>query len=144
MITKRTKLQLMIFVIITLVGVSYVGARYAQLDRLVLDDSYRVTAHFADSGGIFKGAEVTYRGVTIGRVGGLELTEGGVDVHLDIENDSDDIPSETRALVGNRTVVPGVNAIVTWLGQVSSPWSKSRVNAVLGKRGPFRTGKALQ
>jgi phospholipid/cholesterol/gamma-HCH transport system substrate-binding protein len=95
----------MIFVLITLLGVSYVGARYAQLDRVFLDDSYRVAAHFKDSGGIFQGAEVTYRGVTIGRVGELDLTGDGVDVMLDIQKDENQIPSETRALVGNRSAV---------------------------------------
>ncbi len=56
MITRRTKLQLMVFVLITLVGVSYVGARYARLDRLFYDSSYTVVAHFERSGGIFAGA----------------------------------------------------------------------------------------
>jgi phospholipid/cholesterol/gamma-HCH transport system substrate-binding protein len=105
MITKRTKIQLMVFVLITLLGVSYVGARYAQLDRLVLDDSYQVAAHFGESGGVFTGAEVTYRGVTVGRVSKMELTDEGVDVFLDIENKHDDIPADTRALVGNRSAV---------------------------------------
>ena len=63
MITRRTKIQLLVFVLITLVGVSFVGARYARLDRLVFDDSYTVVAHFPESGGIFAGGEVTYRGV---------------------------------------------------------------------------------
>lgn len=105
MITRRTRIQLMVFVLITLIGVSYVGARYARLDRLVMDDAYTVVAHFPESGGIFAGAEVTYRGVTVGRVEKLELTEEGVDVHLDIENDFDSIPSDTIALVGNRSAV---------------------------------------
>jgi phospholipid/cholesterol/gamma-HCH transport system substrate-binding protein len=105
MITGRTKIQLVVFVVITLLGVSYVGARYAQLDRLFLDEAYSVNAHFVDSGGIFEGAEVTYRGVTVGRVGDLELTSDGVDVKLDISKDHDDIPAETRAVVGNRSAV---------------------------------------
>ena len=105
MITSRTKIQLLVFVAITLLGVSYVGARYAQLDRLILDDTYEVAAHFPDSGGIFAGAEVTYRGVTVGRVSKLELTDEGVDVILAIENAEDDIPADTRALVGNRSAV---------------------------------------
>jgi phospholipid/cholesterol/gamma-HCH transport system substrate-binding protein len=105
MITRRTKIQLMIFVLITLVGVSYVGARYARLDRLVVDDSYTVVAHFAESGGIFTGGEVTYRGVRVGEVSSMELTEGGVDVHLQIVNDYDTIPADTIALVGNRSAV---------------------------------------
>jgi phospholipid/cholesterol/gamma-HCH transport system substrate-binding protein len=105
MITKRTKVQLLIFVAITLMGVSFVGARYAQLDRLFIDQSYRVNAHFADSGGIFAGAEVTYRGVTIGRIGEMELTEDGVDVMLDVDKEHDDIPADSKALVGNRSAV---------------------------------------
>ncbi len=105
MITQRTKVQLAIFLAITLFGVSFVGAKYAHLDRLVLDDSYEVTAHFADSGGIFAGAEVTYRGLTIGRVDSLKLTGEGVDVRLAIENDHDRIPAKTEALVGNRSAV---------------------------------------
>lgn len=105
MIARRTKVQLVIFVIITLVGVSYVGARYARLDRLFFDDSYRVAAHFAESGGIFEGAQVSYRGVTVGRVGELVLTDDGVDVMLDIDDDSGRIPEATKALVANRSAV---------------------------------------
>ena len=105
MITRRTRVQLIIFALITMVGVAYVGARYARLDRLFFDDSYRVAAHFAESGGIFEGAQVSYRGVAVGRVGELELTDGGVDVMLDIDDDSKRIPAETRAVVANRSAV---------------------------------------
>jgi phospholipid/cholesterol/gamma-HCH transport system substrate-binding protein len=104
-ITRRTKVQLLIFAIITLLGVSYVGARYARLDRVVLDRSYEVTAHYPESGGIFAGGEVTYRGVRIGSVKELELTEEGVDVVLEIEDKWDQIPEDTRALVGNRSAL---------------------------------------
>lgn len=105
MITRRTKIQLVVFVAITLLGISYVGAKYAKLDRLVLDRSYTVAAHFADSGGVFQNAEVTYRGVTIGRVEKLELTDAGVDVMLAIEKEHDKIPADTLAVVGNRSAV---------------------------------------
>ena len=105
MITRRTKIQLAIFVVITLVGVTFVGAKYARLDRLFYDDTYTVVAHFPDSGGIFDNAEVTYRGTTIGRVGQLELTPDGVDVHLDIDKKWDKIPADTRAIVANRSAV---------------------------------------
>ncbi|QBR92425.1 MCE family protein [Nocardioides euryhalodurans] len=105
MITRRTKVQLLVFVVITLLGVSYVGARYARLDQLVRDDTYTVVAHFAESGGIFAGGEVTYRGVKIGQVEQLELTGSGVDVHLGIEDSFDSIPADAIALVGNRSAV---------------------------------------
>ena len=105
MITRRTKIQLLIFVIITLFGVTFVGARYAKLDRLVVDRSFTVVAHFEESGGIFAGAEVSYRGVRIGTVDKLVLTDGGVDVYLDVENGFDKIPADTLAVVGNRSAV---------------------------------------
>lgn len=105
MITRRTKVQLLIFVIITLLGVTFVGARYAKLDRLFIDDTYTVVAHFPESGGIFAGAEVNWRGVKIGRIGELVLTDDGVDVHLEIEKTYDTIPADTIAIVGNRSAV---------------------------------------
>jgi phospholipid/cholesterol/gamma-HCH transport system substrate-binding protein len=105
MITRRTKIQLMVFVAITLLLGAFVGARYAQLDRLVIDRTYTVAASFSDSGGIFENAEVTYRGVQIGRVSELRMTEEGVDVLLAIENEHDEIPADTRAIVGNRSAV---------------------------------------
>ena len=105
MITRRTKVQLVIFVVITLLGVTFVGARYAKLDRYFVDRTYEVTAHFTDSGGAFAGSQVTYRGVSVGKVDRLVLTDDGVDLILKIENDHDDIPADSRALVGNGSAV---------------------------------------
>ena len=64
-----------------------------------------MTAHFDQSGGIFTGAEVTYRGVGIGQVSEMKLTDKGVDVLLSIEKDSDKIPADSVALVGNKSAV---------------------------------------
>lgn len=105
MITARTKRQLLIFVLITLVGVSYVGARYARLDRLFYDSAYSVNAHFTDSGGIFTGSEVTYRGVHVGNVDAMKLTDNGVDVVLSIDKSWDRIPAATDATVANKSAV---------------------------------------
>ena len=105
MITRRTKVQLVVFVLITLIGCTYVGARYARLDRVFFDDHYTVVAHYPESGGIFAGAEVSYRGVTIGEVEKLEVTDEGVDVYLGIDNKWDDIPQDAVAVVGNRSAV---------------------------------------
>ena len=49
MITGRVKAQLILFVVITLLGVTYVGAKYAQLDRLFGANGYSVTVEMADA-----------------------------------------------------------------------------------------------
>ncbi|WP_455358221.1 MCE family protein [Streptomyces sp. SYSU K21746] len=105
MITRTVKAQLLAFAAVTAVGVSYVGIQYTGLVDALLDRGYTVRADFADSGGIFSGAEVTYRGVPVGRVGELRLTgSGGVSVALDIE-DASRIPADTLAVVANRSAV---------------------------------------
>jgi phospholipid/cholesterol/gamma-HCH transport system substrate-binding protein len=104
-ITTRTRVQLLVFAVITLLGVTFVGARYANLDKAFYDDNYTVTVHLADSGGIFSGGQVTYRGVNVGTVHKLVLTDDGVNAVLDIDNSYDEIPAETRAVVGNRSAV---------------------------------------
>lgn len=106
MITRTVKAQLLAFATVTAVGVSYVGAEYTGLVDEILDRGYTVRADFADSGGIFTGAEVTYRGVPVGRVGALRLTGSkGVSVSLDIEGDGPRIPADTLAVVASRSAV---------------------------------------
>ncbi|QOV38727.1 MCE family protein [Streptomyces ferrugineus] len=106
MITRTVKFQLLAFATITAVGVSYVGAEYTGLVDTVLDRGYTVRADFPDSGGVFPGAEVTYRGVPVGKVGALHLTgQGGVSIALDIEDGAPSIPADTLAVVANRSAV---------------------------------------
>lgn len=105
MISRTTKLQLIVFVLITMLGVSFVGAKYARLDKLLVDDDYRVTANFAESGGIFTGAEVTYRGVAVGKVEDMRLSEDGVFVDLAIDDDTEPIPDDVKAVVANKSAV---------------------------------------
>jgi len=104
-ISRTTKLQLVVFAFITLIGCSYVGAKYARLDQYFVDDSYDVVADFGSSGGIFEGAEVTYRGVGVGRVETMDLSEGGVRVGMQISNETDPIPDDVVAVVANRSAV---------------------------------------
>ncbi|MFR9730870.1 MCE family protein [Saccharopolyspora sp. MS10] len=105
MLTRKTRLQIVAFLAIALVGIGYAGARYAGLDRLLGPRGYVVTMNLADSGGIFDNAEVTYRGVPIGRVGTMRLTSNGVEVPLDIEAGHDRIPRDVEAVVTNRSAV---------------------------------------
>ena len=105
MISRLTKVQLVIFALIVVVGATFVGGRYAQLDRLVIDRTFPVTADFVDSGGIYAGAEVTYRGIAVGRVKELSFTDHGVDVVLDIEKTAPEIPADVVATVANKSAI---------------------------------------
>jgi phospholipid/cholesterol/gamma-HCH transport system substrate-binding protein len=105
MLVRATKVRLFLFALIAVLGIAFVGGRYAGLDRLFFSRGYEVTVQFADSGGIFTNAEVTYRGVAIGRVTELRLSSDGIDVVLDIEDSAPPIPADTRAIVANRSAI---------------------------------------
>ncbi|MGH3517795.1 MAG: MCE family protein [Haloechinothrix sp.] len=103
MLTKVVRIRVIVFVVISLLGVSYAGARYAGLGALVGGSGYVVRVQLADSGGIFTHAEVTYRGVAIGRVGELRLIDGGVQADLRIRDDAPRVPADVKAVVANRS-----------------------------------------
>ncbi|WP_330233165.1 MCE family protein [Nocardia sp. NBC_00508] len=103
--TRLVRWQLITFVVIAVVGVVFVGARYIRLDQMLGFGQYTVHVRAAQTGGIYKGAEVTYRGVPVGRVGGLELTDDGVLINLTIDSSSPDIPASAKAVVANRSAI---------------------------------------
>lgn len=105
MMTRLTKVQLVIFAIITLMGGAFVGGRYAQLDRLIVNRSFPVTVQLTDSGGLFEGAQVTYRGIGVGRVGQMTFKDQGVQARLDIEDSAPKIPADITAVVANKSAV---------------------------------------
>ena len=105
MITRRVRIQLVIFALIAAIGVTYTGARYAGLDRLFGAGGYQVSVRLADSGGVFVNAEVTYRGVAVGQVTGLRLNPDGVTADLRIEDTAPPIPADTAAVVSDRSAI---------------------------------------
>ena len=105
MLTIGTRVKLIAFLLIGVTVIVYIGLRYADLGRFVgVRGYYVVKLELADSGGIFTNAEVTYRGVSVGRVGPLNLTDAGVEVDLDL-NDSARIPADVQAVVADRSAV---------------------------------------
>ena len=60
---QTSQVQLIAFAIVGIVALVYAGAKYARLDKLSGLGQYDVTVQMdKSSGGIFKNAEVTYRG----------------------------------------------------------------------------------
>ena len=104
MIRRSVKVQLVAFLLITLVTVSLLSARYVGLYDRVAGGQYVVSADFAESGGIFVGSEVSYRGVQVGRVEKLRLSRDGVIVDAKIQRGVE-IPRDTRVVVENRSAV---------------------------------------
>ncbi|HVF06247.1 MAG TPA: MlaD family protein [Frankiaceae bacterium] len=103
MIRRTVKIQLAAFVVIFVLGILYAGFSLVGLDAI--RRPYTVTADFAASGGIFTGAEVTYRGVRVGSVGAMRLTHDGVLVDLKIDRDKQ-IPADgITATVANKSAV---------------------------------------
>ncbi|GAB88995.1 MCE family protein [Gordonia rhizosphera] len=105
MLSRTVRIQLIVFVVVGVLALVYVGAKYARLDRLVGWGQYTVVVSMPDSGGIFTNAEVTYQGVPVGRVGELTLTDTGVDVNLDLDSGGPPIPESAVAVVANRSAI---------------------------------------
>lgn len=105
MVSRLARWQLVAFVVVAVLGIGYVGAKYVRLDTLLGFGEYKVTAQLASSGGIFTNAEVTYRGVPVGRVGDLGLTKDGVSVALMINDSAPRIPASAKAVVANRSAI---------------------------------------
>lgn len=104
MITRQVRVQLALFLAGTLVLLTYIGANYAHVDRL-FGSGYKVTVQMAESGGIFTTADVTYRGVSVGRVTDMWLDGDGVKVEVRIDGDAPEIPADSDVVVANRSAV---------------------------------------
>jgi phospholipid/cholesterol/gamma-HCH transport system substrate-binding protein len=106
MLTVGVRIKLVAFLLIGVAVTVYIGLRYADLGRFVgVPGYYVVKLDLADSGGIFTNAEVTYRGVTVGRVGPLNLTATGIEVDLNIDDSAPPIPATVTAAVTDRSAV---------------------------------------
>ncbi len=104
MLSRTVRVQVVIFVVASLVAISYMSVRYVGVLRMLGQSGYDVQVELADSGGIFTNAEVDYRGVPVGRVGAMKLTATGIEVTLKI-NSARNIPSDVEAVVANRSVI---------------------------------------
>lgn len=103
----RLKPKLAINLLFTLLlGVVMVWWVITQIVSARVGDSFVVTADFADSGGVFTDQEVTYRGISIGKVGALTATDDGVSIDLLISSDwTDEIPTDVIAKVQSKSAV---------------------------------------
>jgi phospholipid/cholesterol/gamma-HCH transport system substrate-binding protein len=103
-IGRTVYLKVIAFAVITLLGVSYTAVRYLGVGSGLFTPQYDVAVDLADPGGIFPSAQVTYRGVGVGRVGEIALRDDGIRVTLHLST-HERIPAQLRAVVANGSAV---------------------------------------
>ncbi|MFD5374333.1 MCE family protein [Streptomyces griseoincarnatus] len=106
MITLAVRLKNLAFLLVAVLALSYLGIRYADLGRYVgVADHYTIDVRLPHTGGLFTHADVTYRGVSVGRVGPVRLTDDGVVAELRIKKSAPRIPADTKAVVAALSAV---------------------------------------
>ncbi|MDT5129683.1 MAG: phospholipid/cholesterol/gamma-HCH transport system substrate-binding protein, partial [Mycobacterium sp.] len=104
MLDKLTRLQLSIFAVVTVICVGAISAFYLHLPAAVGIGSYDITANFVAGGGLYENANVTYRGVTIGRVESVSLSKDGVVAGMRLNSDTP-VPQNVTATVKSVSAV---------------------------------------
>jgi phospholipid/cholesterol/gamma-HCH transport system substrate-binding protein len=86
MLTKFIRRQLVIFGILTAVALLVLGWYYLRIPSLVGVGQYQLKAELPASGGLYPTSNVTYRGITIGKVTDVEPTEKGAEATMSIDS----------------------------------------------------------
>jgi phospholipid/cholesterol/gamma-HCH transport system substrate-binding protein len=103
-LTRFIRIQLVLFAILTVIALVGLGWYYLELPRLAGIGQYTLYADLPASGGLYKTANVTYRGVEIGKVTDVEPTEHGARATMRIE-DQFKIPVDASANVHSVSAV---------------------------------------
>lgn len=95
---RLTRAQLAIFGVVTVITVALMAIFYLRLPAALGIGTYQVTADFVAGGGLYKNANVTYRGVAVGRVESVGLNPNGVDAVMRL-NSGTAVPASVIATV---------------------------------------------
>lgn len=104
MIDRLTRFQLLIFSVITVLTVGAISIFYLHVPAKLGLGAYQVEANFEAGGGIYHSANVTYRGVTIGRVESVGLTDDGVVARMRL-NSNTPVPANVSATVKSLSAI---------------------------------------
>jgi phospholipid/cholesterol/gamma-HCH transport system substrate-binding protein len=104
MITRMARIQVLVFLVVSLVGVAFVGVRYVGIGDRMLGNHYTVYADLNAAGGIYPNAPVTYHGVPIGRIDAVRLHGNLVRVGMRLDR-SVRVPRNLTAVVAQRSAV---------------------------------------
>jgi phospholipid/cholesterol/gamma-HCH transport system substrate-binding protein len=104
MLTRFIKIQLALLTGFAVIALVVLGWYYLRLPSLVGLGRYTLYADLPSSGGLYRTANVTYRGITIGKVTGVEPTERGARAAMSID-DGYRIPTDASANVHSVSAV---------------------------------------
>lgn len=104
MLTRRTRLQLGAFVVVSVATVAVILVNYLGVPAALGHGVHTVSLHLPDASGLHQSAKVTYRGVEVGKVDRVEVSPGGVTAGLVID-DEYDVPSNVLAQVHDMSPV---------------------------------------
>lgn len=104
MLPRLIKTQLALLTAVAVAAVVILGWYYLRIPSLVGVGRYTVYAELPHSGGLYRTANVAYRGITIGKVTGIEPTERGARATMSIENGYQ-IPADASANVHSVSAV---------------------------------------
>jgi phospholipid/cholesterol/gamma-HCH transport system substrate-binding protein len=104
-LTRQTKVQLVVFVVISLTAATIMFFNYMQIPTVFFGvDRYTVTVQLPQAGGLYPGGNVTYRGVEVGRVEKVNLSSTGAEAVLQLDSDIH-IPANADAEVHSVSAV---------------------------------------
>jgi phospholipid/cholesterol/gamma-HCH transport system substrate-binding protein len=104
MLTRFVRNQLIIFTIASIVGVAVMLFAYMQVPTLLGVGKIDVKMEMPAAGGLYRFSNVTYRGVQVGKVTDVKLTENGAEATLTL-NTSPKIPANLQAEVRSVSAV---------------------------------------
>ena len=104
MLTRFVRNQLIIFTIASIVGVAVMLFTYMQVPTLLGIGRINVKMQLPAAGGLYKFSNVTYRGVQIGKVTDVKLTENGAEATLTLDT-SPKVPADLQAEVRSVSAV---------------------------------------
>lgn len=98
------RIQLALFLAVGLVAAGVLAIQYVKVPAMMGIGQYSVTVELPVSAGLYPSANVTYRGVAVGRVEQVRLTTTGVEAVLALRSGID-IPSDVDAQVHSQSAV---------------------------------------
>ena len=104
MLTRFIKIQLTVFAVASVVGIATMVLVYMQVPTLVGFGRITVKLELPAGGGLYRFSNVTYRGVQIGEVTAISLTDAGAEATLSLTTNPR-VPSDLQAEVRSISAV---------------------------------------